>query len=61
MSDLAQQIIAESAERMRQADEDAVLASAAFAMGRGEEYWQKRVAELKARMDAMYGPEPDST
>ncbi len=58
MSDLAQQIIAESAERMRQADEAAAIATAAFATGRWQEYWDRMSAELKARMDGYYTPEP---
>src|SRR5690606_38464973 len=47
-------LVAQSIADLEAADRDAVASRAAFAAGRFDEYWQHRVAEAEAAIEAMY-------
>lgn len=49
-----EEIASETAQRIQQADEDALLAAEAFALGLGDEYIQQRQADIRRRLNERF-------
>ena len=49
------ELAAEIASRIRESDEDGILAAEAFSFGMAEEYLRARQADLRRRLQARYG------
>lgn len=56
-----EQIANESAQRVQQFDDDALLAAEAFAFGLGDKYVEVRQADILRRLDERYGTTDAST
>src|SRR5690606_4222716 len=48
------ELVAQSIAALEAADRDAAASRVAFLAGRFDEYWQQRVAEAEAAIEAMY-------
>lgn len=59
-NELAAQVAAESIARIKQADDEALLAAEAFAMGLGPKYLQGRQYDINRRINERFGTTGDA-